>query len=101
MSVCDGSNSVNKNFNKLKPEVKCHNEPSRKTNMDHMEHKSIPEATLHAYKTNHMKNNKGITNAPCIFMSAKPYIVSILYGVISMKKGQPKHMLFYTLKIRV
>jgi hypothetical protein len=39
--------------------------------MDHMEPESTPEATLHAYKTNCMKNNNRIRYSHFIFMSPK------------------------------
>jgi hypothetical protein len=55
--------------------------------MNYMEQKSTPEATLHAYKTNYMKNNKRVRNSCCILMSAEPYAASILYGVKSIKKA--------------
>jgi hypothetical protein len=58
--------------------------------MDHMEPESTPEATLHVYKINCMKNNNGIRYSHFISMSPKPCAASILCGANPWKRRSPR-----------
>lgn len=46
-----------------------------------MEQEYRPEAAMHGYKTNRMKNNKRIRHSWCVLMFAKPHTGPVHYGV--------------------